>query len=406
MRWLSLAVVVGAWPGSGGAAVPRIALDPLVGGLSRPLAVVDAGDGSGRLFVVEQAGRVLVWTGDTLLDTPFLDLAGQVSCCGERGLLGLVFHPDYAANGRFYVSFTDGSGDSAVVEYLVSGDLDAADAMSARVILRVDQPYSNHNGGHLAFGPDGYLYVGLGDGGSSGDPDDNGQDPTTLLGSLLRLDVDTDDFPDDPDRSYAVPADNPFVGGAGADEIWSYGLRNPWRFSFDRWTGDLFIGDVGQNAWEEVNLQVASAGGGQNWGWRCYEASHEYDLTGCDGPASYDFPILEYPHSEGCSVTGGYRYRGSEQCGLQGAYLFGDYCNGRIWAATPDADGWAVEELLDTALNISSFGEDATGELYVVHTDPVEGAVYRIVAHPDETDLFCDGFESGDVLAWSAAESR
>ncbi len=402
--WALLALLLALIGGTAGAA-PSIVLEPMVGGLSRPVGVVDARDGSGRLFIVEQGGRIRVWTGTTLLAEPFLDLTSKVSCCGERGLLGLAFHPDYADNGRLFVSYTDSAGDSVVEEYAVSTDPDVADAGSARSILHVDQPYSNHNGGHLAFGPDGYLYLGLGDGGGGGDPGGNAQDTSTLLGSILRLDVDGDDYPADPARNYAIPPDNPLVGVPGADEIWSWGLRNPWRFSFDRWTGDLLIGDVGQGSWEEIDLQPA-AGGGENWGWRCYEGDHPYDPSGCGEETAYDFPILEYSHDDGCSVTGGFRYRGRSQCGLFGIYLYGDYCSGRIWAARPAGSGWIAEEVLDTALMISSFGEDAAGELYVVHLDDSDGTVYRIVSDGVGDVLFCDSFEMGDATSWSSASSR
>ncbi len=250
-------------------------LEPVVGGLTRPLGVVDPGDGSGRLFIVQQTGEVLIFNGTALEPAPFLDVSGDIACCGERGLLGFAFHPQYAANGLLYVNFTDPAGDTRVVEYQVSaGDPDVADPASARVLLTVDQPdpYTNHNGGNLQFGPDGYLYVGLGDGGGGGDPEENGQDPTTLLGSILRIDVDSTD----PPLEYGIPADNPFVGDPTArDEIWVYGLRNPWRFSFDRRTGDLFIGDVGQGVSRRSTCSRRQPGG-ENFGWdvmegACYE---------------------------------------------------------------------------------------------------------------------------------------
>ena len=255
-----------------------IQLQQVVSGLNLPVTVENAGDGSGRIFIVQQTGQIRILSGGTLLPTPFLNISALVSCCGEQGLLGLAFHPDYANNGFFYVNYTNVAGDTVVARYEVSAtDPNVADPNSAQTVLTQDQPFSNHNGGQLAFGPDGYLYIALGDGGSGGDPQDNGQNLNTWLGKLLRVDVNGDDFPGDPNRNYAVPPDNPFVGIAGLDEIWAYGLRNPWRCTFDRVTGDLFIADVGQNAWEEINFQPASSGGGENYGWDVLEGAHCFE---------------------------------------------------------------------------------------------------------------------------------
>lgn len=357
-------------------------LEPVAVGLTRPLAVADPGDGSGRLFVVQQTGEVLIFNGAALESTPFLDLSGDIACCGERGLLGFAFHPQHASNGRFYVNFTDPTGDTRVVEYQVSaGDPDVADPTTARVLLAVDQPYTNHNGGDLHFGPDGYLYVALGDGGSGGDPDGNGQDPTTLLGSILRIDVDSTD----PPLEYAIPADNPFVGDPnGRDEIWVYGLRNPWRFSFDRRTGDLFIGDVGQGTLEEIDLQPAASPGGENYGWNVMEGSSCYNASTCD-TTGLVLPILEYGRSLGRSVTGGYRSRGAAQPRLDGVYLFADYVLGTVWGTVPRCDGqWEAQTLLESGVLVSSFGEDAAGGLFLVqYSSGATGAVHRLVLAGD-----------------------
>lgn len=352
-----------------------IGLRLVADGLDRPLAITHAGDGSGRLFIVEQVGRIRVLDGSALAPTPFLDITPLVSCCQERGLLGLAFHPDYEVNGQFYVNYTDRSGDTRIVRYIVTPDPSLADPGSATVLLAIEQPFANHNGGQLAFGPDGYLFIAVGDGGSGGDPFDNGQNGFSLLGKILRLDVDAG-------TPYAIPVDNPFRFDPGArDEVWATGLRNPWRFSFDRLTGDLFIADVGQNAWEEVNFEPVTSAGGNNYGWRRMEGSHCFDPSAGCAEERFVLPILEYSHAEGCSVTGGFRYRGSQIPELFGIYVFGDFCSGRIWSATVDEAGlWTRSELLGTSLAISSFGEDEAGELYVVD---LGGAVYRFERTPD-----------------------
>jgi glucose/arabinose dehydrogenase len=297
----------------------------------------------------------------------FLDVSDLVSreargnSYTERGLLGLAFHPDYAENGLFFIDYTDQNGNTVVARYHVSADdPNQADPSSAVQLLYVQQPYANHNGGDMAFGPDGYLYIALGDGGSGGDPQGNGQNLRTLLGKILRLDVNVGD-------GYVIPETNPFVGNdAARPEIWAWGLRNVWRYSFDRATGDLYMADVGQDQWEEIDFQPAASAGGENYGWNAYEATHIY--SGQAPAADVVMPVLEYEHTNGwCSVTGGYVYRGEQMPGLQGYYLYGDWCTGTIWAARQDNAGhWTAVISLESGRQISSFGEDEAGELYLV----------------------------------------
>jgi glucose/arabinose dehydrogenase len=353
----------------------RLELDVVVGGLEAPLLVANAGDGSGRLFVVEQVGRVRVIEDGRLRPTPFLDISDRIVSGGEQGLLGLAFHPRFASNGRFFVNYTDLRGDTVVAEYAVSAeDPDRADPDSERVLLAFDQPFANHNGGNLVFGPDGYLWIGTGDGGSAGDPMGNGQNLDTLLGKMLRIDVDhrSDDLP------YAIPPGNPLVDeGDARPEIWAYGLRNPWRFSFDRETGDLWIGDVGQGSYEEVD-HVSSDEAGLDFGWNVMEGRECFQsLTGCD-ESGITQPVAVYGHSEGCSVTGGFVYRGTRWRALRGAYLFADYCSGTIWGLDASAEGAEPSELVTTGRAIGSFGQDEAGELYVA--DLFSGEVLRILA--------------------------
>jgi glucose/arabinose dehydrogenase len=354
-----------------------VTFEQVVSGLTRPLFVTHAGDGSGRLFLVEQGGVIAVIAEGQRLNQPFLDVSGLISPEAtrsggytERGLLGLAFHPDYAENGRFFINYTDGNGNTVVAEYQVSADdPNVADANSARTIFTAQQPYSNHNGGHLAFGPDGFLYIGFGDGGSQGDPQNNAQNMASPLGKILRIDVDAEGAP------YAVPEDNPFVGAEGAlPEIWALGLRNPWRFSFDRETGDLWIGDVGGSAWEEVNFQAADWPGGANYGWNRMEGMHETGFGPV--PAEHILPVAEYSHAEGISISGGYVYRGEAIPALQGVYLFGDFGSGRIWSLVPNGDGTFAAQVFiaGSGMTISSFGQDEAGELYVVD---YQGALYR-----------------------------
>ncbi len=336
----------------------QVRLVQVAGGFQRPLLVTHAGDE--RLFIVEQYGRIHIYAGGALLPAPFLDVSALISTRGnEQGLLGLAFHPDYADNGQFFINYTDRQGATAVVRYRVSADPNVADAASAEIILSIPQPYANHNGGHLAFGPDGYLYVGMGDGGSGGDPQGYGQNPAALLGKLLRLDVNGE-------TGYTVPDDNPFVNNtAYAPEIWALGLRNPWRFSFDRATGDLYVADVGQNAIEEVNFVPADSPGGENYGWNILEGTGRF--SGEPVPEGLLMPFYEYTHRDGCSVTGGYVYRGAALPDLQGVYLFADYCSGVVWASYRDEAGnWQASRFLETGTTVSSFGEDAAGELYLV----------------------------------------
>jgi glucose/arabinose dehydrogenase len=359
-----------------------VELEPLVAGFEAPLLVTHAGDGSGRLFVVEQGGTVRIVRDGRVLEEPFLDLSRRLTTGGERGLLGLAFHPDFGAgDGRVFVDYTNLTGDTVVAELRVSADdPDRVDPGSHRELIGVDQPFANHNGGHLAFGPDGYLYVGLGDGGAGGDPLGAGQRLDTHLGKLLRIGVDPADG-----RPYTIPADNPYVGVDGAlPEIWLSGVRNPWRFAFDRATGDLWVADVGQGDLEEIDRLPASAGGGRgaDLGWNVMEGSRCYGGgSGCADP-SFTLPIAEYGHDVGCSVTGGHVYRGVAQPRLAGLYLFADYCSGRVWAVEAAGPATQVPWLAaETGRTISSFGEDEAGELYV--TDHASGAVLRIVARGD-----------------------
>jgi glucose/arabinose dehydrogenase len=353
-------------------AQPQVTIELVVTGLSSPVAITHAGDG--RLFITEQRGRVVILNGTNRVSTPFLDVSSLVSCCGEQGLLSVAFHPHYSQNGFFFINYTDRSGDTVVARYRVSTvDPNQADPASALILMRIDQPFANHNGGQLGFGPDGYLYIGMGDGGSGGDPQNHGQTLTSRLGKMLRIDVDGG-------SPYAIPASNPFRNRNDAQpEIWSFGWRNPWRFSFDRENGDLWIADVGQGEWEEVNLQSASSIGGENYGWRRMEGTHCFNPSANCQDRPMVLPVIEYNHSGGaCSVTGGYRYHGTRYPRLFGMYIYGDYCNGVIFGATPNASGgWQSQVLLDTVFNISSFGEDVAGEVYVA--DHVGGRLFRIV---------------------------
>ena len=349
---------------------PALAIEPVVSGLSSPISIAPVPDG--RLLVNERGGRVVVVDPGTGELETALDIGDRVLGQREQGLLGLALHPDWPEDSTVIVHYTDRQErttlsrfETASVEPLV------IDPASEAVLLRLDQPFPNHNGGQVAFGPDGFLYVGLGDGGSGGDPMGNGQDPGTLLGTILRIDVDGADDP----RPYAVPADNPFVDGGGAPEVVLYGLRNPWRFSFDRATGDLWIADVGQNAYEEVNRVDPAADAGGNLGWNVLEASHCYADAGCSSEG-FIGPVSEYGRDQGCSVTGGHVYRGKAIDGLAGWYLFGDHCTGTVFGIRSDVDELtAPRPLLETDAAITSFGEDAAGELYLAD---LGGTVYRI----------------------------
>jgi glucose/arabinose dehydrogenase len=362
-------------PGTCGAAPvtgsPALKTTRIANGLRSPVDL-QAPPGDCRLFVVEQPGLIRVMRNGALVGAPFLDIASRVRSGGEQGLLGLAFHPRFADNGRFFVNYTDSNGDTHIAEFRADSPAgDSASASTERLLLLVRQPFDNHNGGGLAFGLDGFLYIGLGDGGSAGDPQGNGQNLGTHLGKLLRIDVDSG-------NPYGIPRDNPFVSRTGAlPEIWAYGLRNPWRFAFDRATGDLLIGDVGQSAVEEIDL---ARGGGLNFGWNVMEGSSCFrPASGCN-TAGLTLPILEYRHTEGCSVTGGMVYRGRRMPFLQGTYFYADYCTHFIRSLRVEG-GAAVDrrertpELGGGLGSVSSFGVDADGEIYILDLD---GEVYRI----------------------------
>jgi len=363
------------------AAAPAITTQLLVSGLSQPDFITSARDGTGRLFIVEKTGTIRIWKNGSLNATPFLNITSLMSSGTEQGLLGLAFPSNFATTHKFYVDFTRNDGDTIVAEYRsgTTGNADVTDPKTRRTLLHIFQPYDNHNGGMLAFGRDGFLYIGMGDGGSAGDPQNHAQNLGSLLGKILRID------PSGPSatKPYKIPASNPYVGRTGLDEIWDYGLRNPWRFSFDRSTGNLWIGDVGQNNWEEVDRAtwISSshpAGRATNWGWHVMEGRACYDPpSGCN-TSGKTLPPVVYSHVNGrCAITGGYIYRGSAIAGLAGAFVFGDYCSGEIWETTATSTAVASKTLLlDTTFNISSFGEDASGELYVCD---LNGSVYKIV---------------------------
>lgn len=343
-----------------------ISLIPFAGGFSGPVAIVHAGDGSGRLFVVEQGGIVRLVRNGAVAPQPFLNISSLVTAGGEQGLLGLAFPPGFAARGNFYVNYINrsGIGNTVIARFFVGNDPDQADPASRQELLTIAQPFANHNGGQLAFGPDGFLYVGSGDGGSGGDPFGNGQSTATLLGKILRLDVLSGAFP------YAISPGNPL-----GNETWAYGLRNPWRFSFDRQNGDLYVADVGQDTREEINLQPNGQGAGANYGWNVMEGSLCYQTATCSS-VGLTLPVVDYGHVDGnCSVTGGYAYRGSD-ASLQGTYLYADFCSGKIWGLRHNGVDWENRLLLDSALLISTFGEDESGELYVA--DYATGGIFRI----------------------------
>ncbi|MFN8419210.1 MAG: PQQ-dependent sugar dehydrogenase [Anaerolineae bacterium] len=344
-------------------------------GFELPVYITDAQDDSGRLFVVEKPGRIRIIKDGDVIEKPYLDITELVKSSGnEQGLLSFAFHPKYAENGYLYVDYTDLNGDHAVARYQVSADdPDVADPETAKLLLSVPDQYPNHNGGLLKFGPDGYLYIGMGDGGGGGDPLGSGQRTTSLLGKILRIDVDNGD-------PYAIPSDNPFVDGKnGAPEVWAYGLRNPWRFSFDRDNGDLYIGDVGQNQYEEIDYYPAGTPGGLNFGWNVMEASHCFASASSNcAKDNLTLPVAEYSHAKGNSVTGGYVYRGTKYPKAEGYYLYGDFGSARVWAMIKNADGtFESTEVGMLDIGLSSFGEDETGELYV--TDYYNGGVYRLV---------------------------
>ena len=355
--------------------------------LAQPVHLTHAGDGSGRLFIVERAGRIRILKNGTLLSSPYLDISSIVQAgSGEQGLLSVAFDPDYASNGTFYVDYTglSGIGDTVIARYVVGNpSADAAGPVTVTNLLTITQPQVNHNGGQLQFGPkDGYLYIGTGDGGGAGDQHGtigNAQDLSKLLGKLLRINVEG--VP-----TYTIPPTNPFTQTSGArHEVWAFGLRNPWRFSFDRVTGDLYIGDVGQDCFEEIDYQPASSHGGENYGWRLMEGFHQFDpnnMSNCSqpliSPPGLTLPITDYIHPVGEAVVGGYAYRGNQFLLMHGVYFYGDEVTGKLWASWQATPGhWTSSLMASTSLAISSFGEDESGELYVVD---LNGGVYKIVS--------------------------
>jgi glucose/arabinose dehydrogenase len=386
------------------AAQPKIRLQSFATGFDRPVSIEHAGDS--RLFIVEQDG--LIWIVDSLGQKsaePFLDINDRVRSTGnEQGLLGLAFHPDYALNGYFYVNYTrETDGDTRISRFQrLPNDPNQADPASELILLEQDQPFSNHNGGCVKFGPDGYLYTGLGDGGSGGDPQNNGQKKNTLLGKMVRIDVDTTTGA----LLYGIPPDNPFISNPDyRPEIWSLGLRNPWRFSFDRLTGDMWIADVGQGDREEIDFEPAGARG-RNYGWRCYEGNEEFNLSSnCNPDSAFTFPVFDYDNASlGCSVTGGFVYRGSEYADLYGWYVYTDYCSGRFWVIRQvDDSTFTTKQIADFAnFEYSTFGEDIVGELYVAALS--QGTIYRIVelcsslqVSGTATDASCDGAFDGSI---------
>ena len=371
-------------------AQPEIILEQYASGFSSPIDIANAGDD--RLFIVERAGRIKIIDGTgTTLSTPFLDIDDIVYSFGgqgEIGLLGLAFHPDFATNGHFFVHYTNLDENTNISRFTVNpATPNEVDPATELTIMTIDQPYLNHNGGCLKFGPDGYLYIGMGDGGSANDPQNRSQNTQSLLGKMLRIDINNG-------LPYAIPTDNPFVGNVDVlDEIWAIGLRNPWRYSFDRTTGDRWIGDVGQGAREEINMQPESSTGGENYGWRCYEGFNTFNTSGCDDASAYDDPVVDYNHSaSSCSVTGGYVYRGAEYASLQGIYIYADYCSGRIWTLTSDGTGGYTNNLSASysGYDISSFGEDTQGEMYLSRM--TNGIIYKLTVDD------CAAFQANETI--------
>jgi glucose/arabinose dehydrogenase len=350
-----------------------ITLTPFVSGLSSPVDFQTPDDGSGRIFIVQQPGTIRIISGGSLLTTPFLDITSKVNFDGgEQGFLGLAFHPNYSQNKRFYLNYDRLSGgqmQTVIAEYQLSVDPNAADPASERILLTVNQPFPNHKGGQMAFGPDGFLYIAFGDGGGEGDPQGNGQNRQTLLGKILRIGVDP---PFTSGLQYAIPADNPFVGTSDRGEIWAYGFRNPWRFSFERGASRLFVADVGQDRFEEVDLVQK----GLNYGWNTMEGAHCFNPSSGCTMTGLTLPIAEYDHSEGTTVIGGYLYHGIAISGLAGAYVFGDFGNGKVYQLTESSGTWTRTLLLSSGPHMSAFGQDSTGELYVI--DYVNGSVFKI----------------------------
>ncbi len=355
---------------------PLLSFDTVVTGLSNPVDIEEVNDSSHRLFIVEQTGKIRIWNDSVLLPTPFLNVASLIATAGaEQGLLSLAFHPNYISNGFFYIYYTNKSGDITIARYSRS-TADIADPSSGVILMTIPKPFQNHNGGNLVFGPDGYLYFGTGDGGSAGDPNNNAQNGASLLGKMLRIDINNPNPP-----YYKTPPDNPFAGSTTArQEIIALGLRNPWRWSFDKQTKDMWIADVGQNAWEEVDVVKADSILNKNYGWRCFEGTHVYNST-CPAQSNNVFPIFEYPHDNaagGFSITGGYVYRGNEFPSLNGYYICADYLSANGWLIKPDGSGgWSTTMQTKWPAGISSFGETANGTLY---TATLSGSLYKVVA--------------------------
>lgn len=358
-----------------------IALQSFATGLTSPVEITHAGDS--RLFVVEQSGKIkIINANGTVNTTPFLNLTSLISTGGERGLLGLAFHPNYATNGYFFVNYTNTSGNTVIARYSVSSGNSNIANTTGTILMTITQPYSNHNGGSIKFGPDGYLYIGMGDGGSGGDPGNRAQNINENLGKMLRIDVNSTIAP-----FYTIPATNPYVGVAGNDEIWAIGLRNPWKFSFNRVNGDLWIADVGQNAVEEVDKVASPLPAGLNFGWRCYEGNSTYNTTGCSPASSMTFPFTQYARlGDACSITGGYFYTGSAYPNFQNKYFFTDYCDGKI--RTVNSAGIITSTTSFSTYDFATFGEDINGELYVAGIS--SGTIFKIV----DTSLSTSDFES------------
>jgi len=340
-------------------------------GFTKPLGMTSYDNGNLLIYILEQDGLIRVIEDGVVLPEPFLDIKNKTTTRGsEQGLLGIALSPDYESTGIFYLNYSGPGGDTVIARYVANEDKRSADPQSEQIILTYKQPYSNHNGGNLVFGPDGFLYIGLGDGGSGGDPELRAQNPDTLLGKMLRIAVQDQEI-------YAIPFDNPYQAGGGRAEIWAIGLRNPWRYSFDRLTGDLWIADVGQGEWEEINFTPANSKPGLNFGWSFLEGTHHFKGEP-DNPSELVDPIFEYDHSMGCSVTGGYVYRGEKLPEWYGVYLFGDFCSGKIWGILPDGEGdWIVNSLFDSGVNISSFGEDVFGDIYMISHN---GSLYQLTS--------------------------
>jgi glucose/arabinose dehydrogenase len=393
-------------PFQAGAQFPAISLAKQISGLSFPVHITHAGDGSGRLFIVEQPGRIRIVKAGVLLAAPFLDISNsgvnRVLFGGEQGLLSVAFPPQYSAKGYFYVYYTNLNGDNVVARYFLTANPDVADPGSEVILQTFSHPvFTNHNGGQLAFGPDGFLYIGTGDGGSGGDPNNNGQNPGTFLGKILRIDVESVANPRN--ETYVIPPSNPFVATQGfLPEIWALGLRNPFRFSFDRLTGDLYIGDVGQNLFEEIDFQAAASPGGENYGWSIMEGFQCFNKLDFNNPlptcnqAGLTLPVAEYDHGQGdCAVIGGFAYRGNLHPQMKGFYFYGDECTGRIRALKRNGGVWQNSLLLDSPLTIASYGEDEAGELYLA--DYATGDIYRM-AGPVAGDF--DGDGKADIVVY------